>query len=140
MKVTLVPTAGVAFDTPLVIARSACAAIVVLAELLLLAGVGSVVPAGAATVAVLVIAPGVVAVPVTVIVTKLVSALVVAPVSTGRFAVRPMLLPVPLGALQVEPAPVPAQVQLTAVRLAGTVSAMLAPATALGPLFQTRIV
>ncbi|KRD71228.1 hypothetical protein ASE45_05190 [Lysobacter sp. Root96] len=124
----------------LAIARSASAVIAVLAELLLLPGVGSVAPAGTAIEAVLVIAPGVVAVPVTVTVTNAVSAVVAAPVSTGRFAVRLMLLPVPLAALQVEPAPVPAQVQLTEVRLAGTVSVMVAPSELLRPLFQARIV
>src|SRR5712671_208326 len=97
-------------------ARSATAVMVSVSVALLLAGVGSVTPAGAATVALTVK----VAVP---------------PLSRLTAAA---MLPLPLAG-QLEPAEA-AQVQAPKVRLAGALSVTVAAVTALGPLLlATRV-
>src|SRR3989442_1024282 len=109
-------------------------AVSVSVELLLLL-VGSVVPAGAVTVAVLTrlaVAEDL-AVPVTVKTTAL-------PTPAAMFTVAARLLPEPLPPLLTEAAPVVEEVQVTPVRMAGMESATLAPTTLLGPLLVTVMV
>lgn len=98
-------------------------ATVSLSVALLLAGVGSVMPAGAAMVAVLDSVP--VAVEATVAFTVYVT---LAPM--GRFTVS-LMLPLP-DAVQVPP-PEAVQVQVALVRAAGNVSVTVAPVTPAGP-------
>src|SRR4029077_9040936 len=120
----LPPALTLVTPSVLVIARSATRLTVSVSVALLLPGVGSVTPAGAATVAVLAIEP--VALP--------------APLAlTVNVAVPPLsrltnteMLPLPLAG-QLEPADA-AQVQVPKVRPDGAVSVTVAPVTALGPL------
>src|SRR4051812_5919946 len=110
------------------IARSACGAIVSVSVAELLPVLGSVVPAGGVTVAVFVSVPVAagLSVPVTTMRT---------PLPACRFTVRLMLLPVPLGVPQLAFAPLTlAQVQVTLVSAAGTVSVIATPVTSLGPV------
>jgi hypothetical protein len=107
-------------------ARLAAGATDVVTVELLFAATGSVVPVGTATVAVLTIEPVADAVPVTVTVTLL-------PALAAMFAVRPTALPVPEAAPHAA-VPAATQVHVTDVRF-GTVSAIVAPVTLLGPLF-----
>ena len=94
-------------------------------------GEGSVEPAGAATVAVLVNVPSVSAATVVVIVNVALPPFV-------RLTVV-LMLPVPEVAPQVEPLEA-RHVQLALVNFAGSASTTVAPVTALGPLFVTLIV
>src|ERR1700687_2522359 len=111
-------------------ARSATAVMVSVSVALLLAGVGSVTPAGAAMVAVLLMVP--LAPPATVALTVKVA---VPPLSRLTEAA---MLPLPLAG-QLEPAEA-AQVQAPKVRFAGAVSVTVAAVTALGPLLvATRV-
>src|SRR5438046_46983 len=102
---------------------------------LLLDETGSVVPAGAATVAVLVRKPLAVdtTVPETVNTTEL-------PAPAGMVTVAARLLPEPLPPLVTEAVPVWLEVHVTPVRVAGMVSATLAPTASLGPVFVTVMV
>jgi hypothetical protein len=116
------------------IARSADGAIVVLTVEALFAAVESVVPAGAPTVAVFAIAPVVVAVPVTVIVTEL-----PAP-ALSCTAVSEIALPAPEAPVPPEPVlqsavPAATHVNVTPVRFAGTGSATVTPVTLDRPAF-----
>src|SRR5215510_16183190 len=101
-----------------------------MSEALLLAELGSVVPPGAATVAVLVMGPA-----------ARVEAVVVAvkvafpPISTVTGV---LMLPVPLAG-QEEPAEA-VQVQETLVRSAGKVSVTMAPVAVSGPALDTTMV
>ena len=105
--------------------------------LVLSAGVGSVVPAGGATVAVLPTGPMALVVPVTVTVIKSPVVGAVAEAFTGSKPLAKLTaLPEPLVVPQVA-VPVAAQVQVTPVKLAGTESAMVAAVVLLGPWFQT---
>src|SRR5947199_394290 len=116
-------------------ARSDTGAAVSVSVALLLAVLGSVVPAGAVTVAVLIRLPVAEdrAVPVTVKITAL-------PAPAAMLTVAARLLPEPLPPLVTEAVPVVLEVQVTPVRVAGMVSATLAPTTSLGPLLVTVIV
>src|SRR5512132_372396 len=105
-------------------ARSAIRVTVSVSVALLLAGVGSVTPTGAAMVAVLAIEP--LALPATVALTVKVA---VPPLSRLTEA---EMLPLPLAG-QLDPADA-AQVQAPKVRLAGAVSVTVAAVTVLGPL------
>jgi hypothetical protein len=99
----------------------------------LLPATGSVVPAGTVTVAVFVIDPGVVAVPVTVSVTEL-------PAPEFNCTVeRAIALPDP-DAVPHAAVPADAHVHATPVRFDGTVSATVAPDVLLGPPFVAVIV
>src|SRR5258708_7022607 len=111
-------------------ARSATAVMVSVSVALLLAGVGSVTPAGAAMVAVLLMVP--LAPPATVALTVKVA---VPPLSRLTAAA---MLPLPLAG-QLEPAEA-AQVQAPKVRFAGAVSVTVAAVTALGPLLVATMV
>src|SRR5260370_445817 len=111
-------------------ARSATAVMVSVSVALLLAGVGSVTPAGAAMVAVLLMVPR--APPGTVALTVKVA---VPPLSRLTEAA---MLPLPLAG-QLEPAEA-AQVQAPKVRFAGAVSVTVAAVTALGPLLVATVV
>src|SRR6516225_8238982 len=113
----------------LVIARSAEATSVSVSGAELLPGVGSVTPAGAATVAVLV------SVPVAAAEIVQLAVYVVLP-PAGRLIVS-LMLPLP-EAVQVPP-PAPTQVQVQ-VSEAGKVSATVAPVALLGPAFDAVIV
>ena len=97
---------------------------------LLFAGFVSVTPAGAATVAVLDKLPVAVGkmVPVTVKVTE---------PPAGRFTVS-LMFPEP--AAVAVPPPAPTAVQVTPVKVAGSVSATVAPGALLGPAFEAVIV
>jgi hypothetical protein len=123
---------GTTLATPsvFVIESSAWGVNVSVSVAVLLAGVGSITPPGTVTVAVLTRLPVAEAltVPVRVYVTL---------PPTGRFTVA-LMLPDPL-AVQVPP-PAPTQVQVGPVIAAGTVSATVAPVTALGPGFDATIV
>src|SRR5262245_34913261 len=110
---------------------SASATIVVESVALLLPATGSVVPAGAVTVAVLVSVPVAVAATVPV-------AVKVADDPAARFTVVAML-PVPDGAPQLAPGPA-LHVQLTPPRSPGKLSATVAPVTPDGPALVTVIV
>src|SRR5438132_9675011 len=114
----------------LVIERSATRLIVSVSVALLLLGVGSVTPTGAAIVAVLAIEPA--ALPATVALT-----VNVAVPALSRFTLAAML-PVPLAG-QLDPA-LAAQVQAPIVKPAGAVSVTVAPMTALGPLLVATMV
>lgn len=98
---------------------------------MLLAGFGSAVPDGRATVAVLTRVP--VAVLETVAVTVTVTVL-----PFGRLAVV-LMFPVPPGWPQVAPLE-PAHVQMALLNVAGKTSEMVAPLTAIGPLLVTTMV
>jgi hypothetical protein len=117
----------------LVTARSAVAPTVLVAVELLFELVGSLALAGADTVAVLLMLP--VALPLTVPV-----AVNVAVAPLFRLTVA-LMLPEPLAG-QLLPAATgeTAHVHVTPVTMDGKVSATVAPVTALGPLFVTRIV
>lgn len=115
----------------LVIARSAVGVNVSVSLAELFDEFGSVVPFGAATVAVFVIEP--VAVLATVALTKNVA---VPP--AARLTVVLMLI-LPLGAEQLDPADA-VQVQEPMTRLLGIMSVTVAPVTALGPALATTIV
>src|SRR6266436_4617242 len=123
---------GTALDWPsvFVIERSACGVRVSVSVAELLLGFGSVVPPGAATVAVLLRLPVAEALIVPV------SAYVTLP-PTGRCTVS-LMVPVPLAA-QIPP-PAPTQVQLTPERASGSVSDTMAPLAARGPAFDATIV
>jgi hypothetical protein len=95
------------------------------------AGVGSVVPPGAATVAVFAMSPAALA-------AAVVTAVNVAEPEASRSTVVAML-PLPPGLPHAEPA-VAEHVQATFVRSAGNVSVTAAPVTASGPAFDTLIV
>ena len=112
-----------------VTARSACGVTATVSVDVLFAGLVSVTPAGAATVAVFTRFPVAAAdnVAVTVKVTL--------PL-TGRFTLA-LMFPEPLAGHV--PPPAPAQVQLMLLSVAGNVSATVAPVTALGPLFDATI-
>src|SRR5881392_1706224 len=105
-------------------ARSDTSAAVSVSVALLLVETGSVVPAGAVTVAVFTRLPVAedLAVPVTVKTTAL-------PAPAGMLTVAARLLPEPVPPLLTEAAPVVLEVQLTPVRAAGMASATLAPVT-----------
>src|SRR5262245_53121796 len=131
VKVRFVPAvtpAGPLFNT----ARSACTAIAVVSVALLLAAVGSVVPVGAATVAVLLSVP--LAVDATVPV-----ALNVTDAPAARSTVV-AIGPLPEAAPQLAPAPLGVHVHVTPPSAAGNVSATAAPVTGLGPALLTVIV
>ncbi len=108
--------------------RSAVGVMLVTSVALLLAGVGSVTPTGAAMVAVLLRAPAPDTVPLAMNVTD-------AP--AGRFTVV-LMFPAPLAA-QLAPA-VALQVQVTPPSAAGKLSTTVAPTTAVGPLLVATIV
>ena len=108
------------------------AVIVVVSVALLFAGTGSVVPAGVATVAVFDRVP--VAVPDSVPLTTN-----VADPPAPNVTVVLMLLPVPEATLQVDPI-VAVQLQVTPVRVAGTVSATTALVTVAGEMLVATIV
>src|SRR5438874_1399040 len=116
-------------------ARSATRAGVSLSVDELLPGVGSVVPAGGVTVAVLTRLPvsDASVVPVTVKTTEL-------PTPLATFTVAARLLPEPVAPLVTEALPVVLDVQVTPVSPAGIASATLAPVTLLGPLLVTVMV
>src|SRR6266536_1377736 len=113
-------------------ARSATGTAVSVSVALLLAVLGSVVPEGTVTVAVLTRSPVAEerAVPVTVKTSEL-------PAPAAMLIVALRLLPEPLAPLVKEAEPVVEEVQVTPVRVLGMVSAMLAPTTLLGPLLVT---
>src|SRR5437763_126234 len=116
-------------------ARSDTSPAVSVSVALLLPGVGSVVPAGAVTMAVLTrlaVAEDC-AVPVTVKTTEL-------PAPAGMLTVAARLLPEPLPPLLTVAVPVTLEVHVTPVRMAGMVSATLAPTALLGPLLVTVMV
>ena len=125
------PGTAVADESVLVIARSARRVMVVVSVAVLLAGVGSVTPPGAATVAVFDKVP--VAVAATVADTVNVAAPPAASVTEALIAPAP-------DEGQLEPAPVAAQVHVTPVSDAGNVSLTLAPVTVDGPLLVATIV
>src|SRR5438876_988417 len=102
---------------------------------LLLLVLGSVVPDGAATVAVLTRLPVAedLAVPLTVTTTEL-------PAHAAMLTVALRLLPEPLPPLVTEAVPVVLDVHVTSVRVDGMVSATLAPAASLGPVLVTVMV
>src|SRR5438132_557949 len=108
-------------------ARSATRAGVSVSVEVLLPGLLSVVPGGAATVAVLtrLLVADDWAVPVTVKITEL-------PAPAAMLTVAPRLLPEPVAPLLTEALPVVLEVQLTLIRLLGRVSATLAPTALLG--------
>src|SRR5437588_519394 len=111
-------------------ARSDTSTAVSVSVALLLLVLGSVVPEGAVTVAVLTrlaVAEDL-AVPLTVKTTEL-------PAAMLTVALR--LLPEPLPPLVTEAVPVVLDVQVTPVRIDGMVSATLAPTTLVGPLLVT---
>jgi len=112
----------------LVMPRSAVGVMTVLLSVALLFPAGSLVPAGAVTVAVLVIVPAPLAVAVTVN---------VALPPLKRLTLAPML-PLPLAG-QLEPAEA-AHVQVTELSCAGKTSLTVAPTTALGPALLATIV
>src|SRR5437868_6669958 len=116
-------------------ARSETKAGVSVSVAVLLPGVGSVVPAGGVTTAVLTRLPvaAAEAVPVTVKVTEL-------PAPAAMFTVAARLLPEPVAPAVTEAVPVVLEVQVTPVKVAGIVSAMVAPVTLLGPVFVTVMV
>ena len=128
--VTGLPGTAVADPSVFVIERSAVGVVASVSLAELLPGVGSVVPAGTATVAVLTSMPVAAAdsVAVSVYVT-------LAP--AGRLTVSAML-PLP-DAVHVPP-PAPTQVHVAPVSAAGSVSITVAPLTALGPAFDATIV
>src|SRR5438067_1377991 len=99
---------------------------------LLLLVLGSVVPAGAVTVAVLARLPVSEdrAVPLTVKMTEL-------PAPAGMFSKAARLLPEPLAPLGTAAEPVVLELQVTPVRPAVIVSATLAPTASLGPVLVT---
>src|SRR5450432_1679568 len=117
------------------IARSDTGAGVSVSVDVLLPGVGSLVPVGGVTVAVLTrfVVADASAVPVTVKTTEL-----PAPAATSTVAAR--LLPEPLAPALMLTLPVVLDVQVTPVRVAGMVSATVAPVTSLGPRLVTVIV
>src|SRR5438132_431421 len=112
-------------------AKSALGPRVSVSVALLLPGVGSVTPAGAATEAVLVSDPVAAG-------SMFPVRVYVAVPPTGRWSVV-LMLPVPLAAPQLEPADA-THAQVAPVRAAGTVSVTPAPMTELGPLLVTMIV
>src|SRR5438093_910426 len=116
-------------------ARSATRTGVSVSVELLLPGLLSVVPGGAATVAVLTRLPVADdwAVPLTVKITEL-------PRPAAMLTVALRLLPEPLAPLLTEALPVVLEVQLTPVRVLGMGSATLAPTALLGPLLVTVMV
>src|ERR1700740_2640162 len=116
-------------------ARSDTSAAVSVSVALLLVETGSVVPAGAVTVAVLTRFPVAedLAVPDTVKTTEL-------PAPAGMVTVPARLLPEPVAPLVTEAVPVTLETQVTPVKVAGTVSATLAPTASLGPLLVTVMV
>src|SRR5438105_472679 len=126
----LPPALTLATPSVLVIARSATRLTVSVSVALLLPGVGSVTPTGAAMVAVLAIAP--LALPATVALTVKVA---VPPLRRLTEAER---LPLPLAG-QLDPAEA-AQVQAPTVRLAGAVSVTVAALTALRLLLFATLV
>src|SRR5437868_12294 len=113
-------------------ARSAVPAGVSVSVDVLLPGVGSVVPTGVVTVAVLtrLVVREASVVPVTVKTTEL-----PAPLAMSIVAAR--LLPAPVAPLVTDADPVVTEVQVTLVNPAGSVSATVAPVTLLGPLLVT---
>src|SRR6185369_9994415 len=115
--------------------KSATGAGVSVSVEVLLPGVGSVVPVGGVTVAVLTRLPvaAAEAVPLTVKTMKL-------PAPAAMFTVALRLLPEPLPPLVTAAVPVAADVQVTPLKIAGMVSAIEAPVTLLGPVFRTVIV
>src|SRR5262249_5519359 len=117
------------------IARSATKLGVSVSVDVLFPGVGSVVPTGGVTVAVLTRLPVSEArlVPVTVNTTEL-------PAPDAMSTVAARLLPLPAPPLVKLAVPVVADVQATLVSPAGSVSATVAPVTLLGPLLVTVIV
>src|SRR5262245_19495942 len=119
----------------LVIARSDTSSGVSVSVALLLLGLVSVVPAGTSTVAVLTRSPVAEdrAVPVTVTTTEV-------PDPGAMLTVAARLLPKPLAPLLTEALPLVVEVQITLVRVAGMVSATVAPTASLGPLFVTVMV
>src|SRR5438477_475121 len=131
----MAPGVYVSDPSVLVMARSETREAVSVSVALLLLVLGSVVPAGAVTVAVftrLPVAAGL-AVPVTVKTTEL-------PAPAAMLTVALRLLPKPLPPLVTEAVPVVLEVHVTPVRLAGRVSATVAPMTLLGPLLVTVMV
>ena len=102
-------------------------------------GTGSVVPAGGATVAVFVNVPGVVAVPVTVMVTEF-PAPAFNCTALSEIALPDPEAPVPAPTVSQSAVPAATHVNVTPVRLLGTVSVIVAPDTLDGPLFVATIV
>jgi hypothetical protein len=128
--ITAPPCVAVVTPSLLVMLRSAVAPSVSVSVALLLPGVGSVTPAGAATVAVLESVP--------VAAGEMVAETVkVTDPPTGRLTVS-LMLPEP-EAVAVPP-PAPTAVQVTPVRDAGKVSATVAPVALLGPALDAVIV
>src|SRR5438552_3414375 len=113
-------------------ARSAVMLGVSVSVEVLLPGVGSVVPTGVVTVAVLtrLVVSEASVVPVTVKTTEL-------PTPEAMLIVAARLLPLPVAPLVTEADPVVDEVQVTLVKPAGNVSATVAPVTLLGPLLVT---
>ena len=107
-----------------------CAASVSVSVAVLLAGVGSVTPAGTVTVAVLASVPVAAA-------RQAADSVKVTVAPTGRLT-NALMLPAP-DAGQVPP-PAPTQVHVAPVSTPGSVSATVAPVTALGPAFDATIV
>src|SRR5437764_216425 len=116
-------------------ARSATRAGVSVSVELLLPGLLSVVPGGAATVAVLTRSPVAddLAVPLTVKTTEL-------PAPAAMLTVAARLLPEPVAPAVTEALPVVLELQVTPVSPAGMLSAMVAPTALLGPVLVTVIV
>lgn len=114
----------------MVIPKSADGARVSLSVAELLDGFGSVIPPGAATVAVFT------RVPRAVLATVAVTVMVAEPPDCRLTDV--LMFPPPLGAPQLEPA-VAVQVQIAFVRIAARLSVTLAEATALGPSLVTTM-
>src|SRR6266571_1693323 len=131
----LLPGVYVSEPSVLVMARSATSLGVSVSVALLLVETGSVVPAGAAIVAVLTRLPVAddLAVPVTVKTTAL-------PAPAAMLTVAARLLPEPLPPLVTEALPVVLDVHVTPVRAAGMLSDTVAPTTLLGPALVTVMV
>lgn len=114
----------------LVIDKSACGAIGLVAVLVLLPPVGSVVPLGAETVATLV------SVPDALLESVAVKANVAVPLA-AKLTVA-LMLPEPLGVPQLDPAEA-VQVHVALLSELGRLSTTVAPVTALGPLLVTTM-
>ena len=129
--VTDVPGTAVVWPSVLVIPRSACGVRVSVSVAVLLPGVGSVVPPGGVTVAVLA------SVPVADAATLAVSVNVAVPAG-ARLTVA-LMLPEPLAG-QVEPVPAATHVHVAPLNAAGNVSVTVAPVTNDGPPLVATIV
>jgi hypothetical protein len=126
-----VPPTVTGFGEPVFVTERSAVAMIVSLSVALLALFGSFTPAGGVTVAVLLSVPVALRDNVPVAVNAAVP-------WSNRFTVV-LMLPVPLDASQLEPVEA-VQVQVTLVKLAGKLSFTVAPATPLGPAFETVIV